>query len=724
MKYALGVTIVILLMLYPVTARQRPVEEVSVERYPNLQAAITDVGGSPRMVVIPNSQSVATSLTIPRNITIRVTGNGKINLGGGVTLTINGPFDAPLHQVFTGSGVVRWGGQIGIVYPQWWGAALDGAADDTAEIQAAINSFPQTDFLHAGGEVSILGAALISSTLTIQKNSIKLTGTGWGTSSEAPKSGYIKWNGAAGSPMILIKNAYNSGVENIRLIGKSSARPSAGIEYKRENDATTLLHHSFARHIFIGPLFGYDSDDEIQFDTGILMSGGVDGDTNLLEDIHVNRAAVGVDIQNGNASATHFDTLKLTACKIGFRCGTNAIVTNANFGGNALDIYIKTGRRLSLYEVSSEGSSQQAVVEIAGQLYIEKGNFEVTNDIVSSGYILEADQSAIIGLKDFGYKAGPGYKYSPLYKLRIAEGTAGAVYLSGENILGIQQNQIAVVGAISTHRRALVVWSRPPSGPNDPGVNAVNFLTVNEPFDEKRFDVVGALNNFGGPLKVKQIGAPAGLSLTKVGSGSGTTYSYRVSAITADGETPASAAVTISGNARLDSSHYIELTWYPVIGAIGYKVYGRSGSEQLLGIRYAYDIHNLPAQGVVTSFKDDGSVTPSGALPAANTTGNASVAGTLSIGGGIAIAKVLSATAILDFPNTAAQTSADLTITVTGAALGDVVSLGVPHISVVANSSYTAWVSASNRVTVRLNNYSGGAIDPASGTFRAQVTKF
>jgi hypothetical protein len=88
------------------------------------------------------------------------------------------------------------------------------------------------------------------------------------------------------------------------------------------------------------------------------------------------------------------------------------------------------------------------------------------------------------------------------------------------------------------------------------------------------------------------------------------------------------------------------------------------------------------------------------------------------------IAKTLTATASLNFTSTSAQTSADLTITVTGAADGDAVSLGVPNASVNNNSSFSAWVSAANTITVRFNNHSSGSIDPASGTFRVSVVKY
>jgi hypothetical protein len=83
----------------------------------------------------------------------------------------------------------------------------------------------------------------------------------------------------------------------------------------------------------------------------------------------------------------------------------------------------------------------------------------------------------------------------------------------------------------------------------------------------------------------------------------------------------------------------------------------------------------------------------------------------------------LTGSATLDFGSTNAQLSTDLTITVTGAADGDVVSLGVPNAAVNANTSYSVWVSAANTVTVRFNNYSSGTVNPASGTFKVFVTK-
>lgn len=113
---------------------------------------------------------------------------------------------------------------------------------------------------------------------------------------------------------------------------------------------------------------------------------------------------------------------------------------------------------------------------------------------------------------------------------------------------------------------------------------------------------------------------PTGVTATPFAAG-GTlasgTYGYRVSAINIYGETLASAttsAVVTGPTGRVD------LSWSAVAPAegaspvTGYKVYGRTGGSELLIATTAAG---------TTTYSDTGSVTPSGALPAANTTGGA-----------------------------------------------------------------------------------------------------
>lgn len=81
---------------------------------------------------------------------------------------------------------------------------------------------------------------------------------------------------------------------------------------------------------------------------------------------------------------------------------------------------------------------------------------------------------------------------------------------------------------------------------------------------------------------------------------------------------------------------------------------------------------------------------------------------------------VLAASAVLDFPATTAGGTQDLTITVTGAIDGDPVSIGVPNACATVGTFF-AWVSATNTVSIRFFNPSGGSVNPTSGTFKVKV---
>lgn len=90
---------------------------------------------------------------------------------------------------------------------------------------------------------------------------------------------------------------------------------------------------------------------------------------------------------------------------------------------------------------------------------------------------------------------------------------------------------------------------------------------------------------------------------------------------------------------------------------------------------------------------------------------------------GTQIKGVWSAAAALNFGSIASLGSADLTITVTGAAVGDSVAMGLPA-APTAGIVFNAFVSAASTITIRAHNYTLGAIDPASATYRATVSNF
>ncbi|HJQ68457.1 MAG TPA: hypothetical protein VKA70_05780 [Blastocatellia bacterium] len=734
MKYITGVLIAVLMAFDVAAARQRAGDEVSLERFASLQAAISEIGVNQRTVVINNTQAVAASLTIPNNVALRVTGDGKLNVSAGATLTIGGPFDAPLRQVFTGPGSVRFGADIQSAYPQWFGAAMNNSTDDQPAIQKAIDAFALAGSYQSAGVVEITGGAAIGSTVRIADNAVTLRGQGWGSSINGQSRSFLRWIGAAGNPMILINDTWGARVENIRLIGSTAAKASAAVEI-RDTSRVHAQDLCSLSNVYIGHMFGYDVDYSAhQFTTGILLSGKVNGDSNRFEHVQIVGCDTALDIDNPNASYTAIDGMYIGDCTRGVRACADLEITNLLFGVVGTEVIIDYPNvYVQITGYGSEGGGRLAKLSApGGSLIIRGGSWQVgpTFKPADSGgdrWVIDAEGfSSTIRLENFDFMAfGPGANHV----IRVGNsGGSHTTVLRCIDVTGLTTRNIKVLpdplpfvnaGAV------IELVTRNTSGVMSPLHSRV-LLDANRDEDRSlqhpRTDIAGKLNNYGGPLKVKRLIKPGGVTATATGSG-GATYSYRVTALTYDGETDVSAAATCRNAAALNATtNFNTVTWHQSQGAYAYRIYGRtSGSEQLL---VTLTLADLTRADDHPNWKDDGSARPDGAQPAGNTTGNLTVEGTLVVGGGAPIAQVLKATATLNFPITQAQTGSDLTITVAGAAVGDVVALGVPHESVAPNSSFTAWVSAKDTVNVRFNNYSSRAIDPPAASFTAMVTKF
>lgn len=86
---------------------------------------------------------------------------------------------------------------------------------------------------------------------------------------------------------------------------------------------------------------------------------------------------------------------------------------------------------------------------------------------------------------------------------------------------------------------------------------------------------------------------------------------------------------------------------------------------------------------------------------------------------GLAWKQGYNVTATLDFGATAAQTQSALTVTVTGARVGDAVQV-VP-LADVSGVIFAGVVTAANTVTVYAKNFSAGSVNPASQLYRIIV---
>lgn len=121
---------------------------VDVREFASLTVAVGSPTTAGKTILISTAQT-CNDLTIPLDRAIEVIKGGSINVATGKTLTINGPFNAGLYQIFTGAGSVKFNSGSAPTAPaEWWGAIADfnvgtqTGTDSTAAIQAALAAHP------------------------------------------------------------------------------------------------------------------------------------------------------------------------------------------------------------------------------------------------------------------------------------------------------------------------------------------------------------------------------------------------------------------------------------------------------------------------------------------------------------------------------------------------------------------------------------------------------
>ncbi|MBZ9889457.1 hypothetical protein LB559_16140 [Mesorhizobium sp. BR1-1-3] len=185
-------------------------------------------------------------------------------------------------------------------------------------------------------------------------------------------------------------------------------------------------------------------------------------------------------------------------------------------------------------------------------------------------------------------------------------------------------------------------------------------------------------------------------------------------------ELTTSTQINVIGNAIVSSATYgLTLQTSTNCNIVGNTLFNNTNIDVLFYGGSAGARGNIVTNNQLLSTTNSVSIQETAAF---NTTySNNVAAGTVALAAGSTRDGYLRGSATYDPPSLADAAGTTTTVTVTGAALGDTAqasfSLDTSGITI------TAWVSATNTVSVRFQNESGGVLDITSGTLRCSVFK-
>lgn len=197
---------------------------------------------------------------------------------------------------------------------------------------------------------------------------------------------------------------------------------------------------------------------------------------------------------------------------------------------------------------------------------------------------------------------------------------------------------------------------------------------------------------------------------------SGTVTGGQMVAVSGTGTVAAAAAdsIKVVGVAAHDAASGAQLTVHPLAGVVHEFIAGLGGVTAGQAVKVGAAANAvLPVAAGSLGLQMGLALTTAAADAKVQVIGSAAAAG-----GGAA----LFASASLNFPSISAASQQELTITVTGAAVGDGVLLAPPA-APDAGLVWSGRVSATNTVTVRVANVTASPIDPAAATWGALVIK-
>ena len=627
-----------------------------------------------KTLVIDNTVNLlAGAITIPATVLgVFPLAPGVIGKGAATSLTINAPVVGnPMHQWLSGfaAGELLFGdGSIKYVLPQWFGAKGDNSNNDTAGIQSAI------DALYASGARGGIvfmpkGQYLVTQVAKLWANANGITIQGAGRNST-------------------LISKYGAGVETLFDFSSAVIRIT---DFKIQDlgfqggNFTSLAITDLA-------LFSISDIYFIAGTMGLDLKGAITG---TVEKCHFYACQTGAKLNDFNQGGSNFIKFKdcsfrgCTINAVDFVEDTGLIFEDCNFETCGTTLASPTNLLVASWDnnavapydtlTSFGGNITSGITDGSGTA---QGSNDITNLSVNVSYTIS-------------------------YNLTLNSGSAPALYIDTTQFGGTVNN----FGVLK-------------SGPNFitfTGLANSNYLVIQNSYPEvSNFSLTISLyaSNVTGAIRSRStLGQLSGLSMLTIrdcwfeANKGWDIYIEPCAALYASVQNCVALGsefgvfvgkvrkFTMINNfwpncdLQFDSSDVntvgfvVNNVFHDVIGTTGHYVH-------IIGTDYGGAFIPIWASDIYTNAA-------------------------LTIGGGTKVTKHLSATVTYDPASIANGAQQTTTVTVTGAALGDTVV--VSFTLNLQGIQLTGYVSAANTVTVIYQNNTGGAIDLASGTIRADV---
>lgn len=285
----------------------------------------------------------------------------------------------------------------------------------------------------------------------------------------------LRWGGPASEPMIRVTDSRHLHFRDLRLFGNDSARPSAGIEFRKEspdnqgtNSNLTVSDCHFGRWpwtsstnrglMSAGILFNGISGDNDQFWIArSSFEGSGIGDT------------IGLGIQNSQSVWGSLTDCVFTGHRAGFTTAASCTLVNPQFNWCDVDLELTSTARVDVVGWQSEHSRKIASLAPSSTLRVRGGVIHVDPDcMVPGSEFINAYPSSVgqtIALRDMTITyVGGSYPSPSLPRIRFGPANHGYAHGSGfllsvENCSGLRPSMcelaLPIAGADS---RGTVEW--------------------------------------------------------------------------------------------------------------------------------------------------------------------------------------------------------------------------------------------------------------------------